>query len=186
MLSKLTPEAGKILISEPFMLDPNFRRSVVFLVEHGEDGTVGFVLNQATELSVSDVMERFPFFDSKLYLGGPVETDTLHYIHTLGDVLEGSRLISNSIYWGGDFDTLKTMINEGIAKPEAVRFFLGYSGWSPGQLDEELQQNSWIVSNANSERIFDDQYKDFWKDTIRELGNKYAHIANFPENPMWN
>ncbi len=186
MLNQLSPENGKILISEPFMLDPNFRRSVIFIVEHGEEGTVGFVLNQETEVAIHDVIRKFPIFDARIHIGGPVETDTLHYIHTLGEKLEGARVVAEGVYWGGDFETLKQLVERGEVNESQVRFFIGYSGWSPGQLDEELQQNSWIVSGTSKENLFDKDYDDFWKETIRSLGSKYAHIANFPQNPMWN
>lgn len=186
MLSHIAPSVGKILISEPFMLDPNFKRSVVLLVEHGDEGSVGLVWNQPTELVVSDILENFPEFKAKVHIGGPVEPDTLHYIHTIGDVLTGAKEILSGVFWGGDFEILRAIIKSGDVNPNEVIFFIGYSGWDPTQLEEEIEQNSWIVSDTSKENLFADTYDDFWKNTVKSLGNKYAHIANFPENPSWN
>lgn len=186
MLSKIAPTAGKILISEPFMLDPQFRRSVVLLVEHAEQGTVGFVLNQETEVTIADIIPGFPLFDSRICIGGPVQTDTLHFIHKIPNLVEGGVEVEEGVYWGGDFDQLREQIALGRVKLEDVVFFLGYSGWSPEQLEEEIESNSWIVSPTQSTDIFNEDHQNFWKTAVRKLGNKYAHIANFPENPMWN
>ncbi len=186
MLSKIAPEAGKILISEPFMLDPNFRRAVVFMVEHGVEGTVGFVLNQETEVTINDIIPQFPLFDSRLHIGGPVQLDNMHFIHRLGKMIPGSVQICEGVFWGGDFEVLKKLIDEGKINLSDVRFFLGYSGWDPGQLENELNGNSWIVSDIVPDQLFSEDYENFWKSSVKNLGSKFAHIANFPENPNWN
>ena len=186
MLSKIAPSVGKILISEPFMLDPQFRRSVVLLVEHAEQGSVGFVLNQETEVTIPDIIPGFPLFDARIYIGGPVQTDTLHFIHRIPQLVEGGVEVEQGVYWGGDFDQLQEQIKQGKVMLEDVMFFLGYSGWSPDQLEDEIESNSWIVSGTQSQDIFSEDHDNLWKKAVRNLGNKYAHIANFPENPMWN
>lgn len=186
MLSKIAPSAGKILISEPFMLDPQFRRSVVLLVEHAEQGTVGFVLNQETEVTIPDIIPGFPMFDARICIGGPVQTDTLHFIHKIPHLVEGGVEVEEGVYWGGDFEQLREHIAQGKVMLEDVMFFLGYSGWSPDQLIEEIESNAWIVSLTKSNDIFGADHDDLWKNAVKKLGNKYAHIANFPENPMWN
>jgi putative transcriptional regulator len=185
MLSKIKPASGKILISEPFMMDPNFKRSVILIVEHEEEGTVGFVLNQETEVFLSDIMEELNEISMRLFIGGPVQPDTLHFIHTMKD-LEGGKEILPGVFWGGNFEQLKIMINNGQVDINDFRFFIGYSGWGIGQLDEEIDQNSWIVADTNKENLFAEYYEDFWKETVRSLGSKFAHIANFPENPFLN
>lgn len=186
MLSKTRPEAGKILISEPFMLDRHFRRSVVLIVEHSDQGTVGFVLNQETDVTLPDVIPGFPMFDARIRIGGPVQTDTLHFIHRIPEQIEGGISIGDGLYWGGDFDLLRVKINLGQININDVIFFLGYSGWDHGQIEEEIEQNSWIVAPTKCDQIFSDDHDDFWKDAVKSLGEKYAHIANFPENPQWN
>lgn len=185
MLSKTAPTVGKILISEPFMLDPHFRRSVVLIVEFSEQGTVGFVLNQETEVTLPDVLPGFPMFDARIRIGGPVQTDSLHFIHRIPEHIDGGVEIMEGVYWGGDFEQLKEKISLGLIDINDVIFFLGYSGWELGQLEDELESNSWIVAKSESEAIFNDS-DNLWKDTVKSLGNKYAHIANFPENPQWN
>src|SRR5204862_4178612 len=132
------PASGKLLISEPFMMDSYFQRSVVLLTEHGNEGTIGFILNKQTNVLVSDVLPGFPESDIPLYFGGPVQTDTIHFLHSLGETLEGSREIQKGIYWGGNLEQLKNMIEKKMVSPDEMRFFAGYSGWDPEQLNQEL------------------------------------------------
>src|ERR1700741_774928 len=105
------PEQGKLLISEPFLTDPYFRRSVILLSEHTDKGTTGFILNKPTEFRLNEVISDFPDFNVPVNFGGPIKNDTLHYIHKLGDKLQGSHMIVPGIYWGGDFEMLKTLID---------------------------------------------------------------------------
>jgi putative transcriptional regulator len=186
MLSKTQPDTGKILISEPFMMDQNFRRSVVLLVEHSQQGTVGFVLNQETEVTLPDVIPGFPMFDARIRIGGPVQTDSLHFIHRKPNLIQGGIEIGPGIFWGGEFEQLREAALCGKIDINDVMLFLGYSGWSPDQLSEEIETNSWFVSDLNVSDLFQDHLEDLWKSSILKLGNKYAHVANFPENPMWN
>src|SRR3954464_13038426 len=106
----INPEVGRILISEPFLLVSYFKRAVILLGEHSEEGTVGFILNKPTDLKLNDALEDFPPFDAQLYFGGPVQTDTIHFLHTLGPKLEGCKEILPGIFWGGDLETLKLLI----------------------------------------------------------------------------
>jgi putative transcriptional regulator len=187
MLNSVQPQTGSLLISEPFMMDPNFKRSVVLLAEHGDEGTVGYVLNQKSDYVLSDIIPDC--YDSQLpvYIGGPVGTDTLHFIHRCNDRLSSGTEIGKGIYWGGNFETLKLLVNNNQISEDEIRFFVGYSGWDAQQLDKELQQNSWLVTDTyTAEFLFAEEDTRFWKDIVIGLGPKYAHIANFPENPMWN
>jgi putative transcriptional regulator len=177
---------GKLLISEPFLADPYFKRTVVILSEHTKDGSVGFILNKLTDIRLNDAIKDFPEFNVPVYFGGPVQIDTLHYIHKLGDLLPGSKEITNGIYWGGDFEVLKVLIDTAQIKPSDIRFFVGYSGWTPEQLEDELQHKAWIVSNANEKFAFHNNPKSLWEQVLKSLGNEYAIIANFPENPSLN
>ncbi len=186
MLSKLKPGKGKVLISEPFMLDPSFKRSVVLLVEHNDEGTVGFVLNQEMEMMLNELMDpEFPYFEAPVFVGGPVQQDTLHFLHKLGDKIPGSIEVAKGIYWGGNYEAFTILLQNGEIGKEDIRFFVGYSGWSPGQLHSELKENAWIVASADRIDIFSGN-EDMWKSVVKSLGNKYAHIANFPENPYLN
>ncbi|HEY1010097.1 MAG: YqgE/AlgH family protein [Daejeonella sp.] len=186
MLSPIKPKKGTLLVSEPFMLDPNFKRSVVLLTEIEEQGAIGFILNQRSNLIVSDLLP-----DSScglpVFIGGPVANDTLHFIHSCYDKLNSGIEIRDGIYWGGNFEALQVLLSTGQIKSSEIKFFIGYSGWGEEQLDGELEQNSWLVSDKfNSEVIFVEDEENLWREVVIGLGPKYAHIANFPENPQWN
>lgn len=181
----MAPRQGRILISEPLLNDSYFKRSVVLLTEHSENGSVGFVLNKPIDLTIQDVIKDFPEFDTKLYVGGPVGKDTVHYIHTLGELLPESVHVKDNIYWGGDFDRLKELISEGMVQPSQIRFFLGYSGWSPKQLEGEIENNAWLISEVDGNWIMSPD-KDMWKEVLNSMGNHYKIWTNCPENPALN
>jgi putative transcriptional regulator len=178
---------GKLLLSEPFMFDENFRRTVVLVCEHTEsNGTVGLILNKPINLRLNDVVEGFPPFKGKIFLGGPVGTDTMQFVHKLGDKIENSLKLAENLYWGGNFEQLKDMMASGEVMPDDVRFFLGYSGWSKGQLEDELKDNSWIIADASSQHLFDVPHELLWKSIMKELGGVYTTMAGYPENPTLN
>lgn len=178
---------GRLLLSEPFMFDENFRRTVVLLCSHDdENGTVGVILNKPINLRLNDVVEEFPQFKGKLYLGGPVATDTLQFIHSLGDEIEGSVKLSDHVYWGGNFEQLRTLVTAGKLKPDDVKFYLGYSGWETGQLLQEMKDNSWIIAKGNYKHIFQSDVNTLWKNVMKEMGGVYDTMANYPENPTLN
>jgi len=182
-----TPEKGDLLISEPLMLDNNFSRTVVLLCEHNESGTFGFVLNRPTELTVSQIMEDFDHSANPVYIGGPVQQDTLHYIHHVPELLADGREIKNGIYWGGNFEQLKFHLESKEIKQDDIKFFVGYSGWDEGQLADELKVNSWILSkNADIGQIFHTEPDKLWKDTLKKMGGKYRMFSNYPVDPRLN
>lgn len=184
--SAIQPGTGVLLISEPFLADSYFKRSVVLLSEHDDKGTLGFILNKPTDVNINDAVDDFPNFPSRLYFGGPVDTDTLFYIHTIGSELEGARQISNGIYWGGNYDQLKQMILAGRVTPEMIRFYAGYSGWDAQQLEGELNQHSWMVSHGNKGFTFFDDPDNLWSQVLKSMGKEFAMMANFPEDPSLN
>lgn len=187
MLNNIAPSAGKLLISEPFLSDPNFKRSVVLVAEHGEEGTLGFILNQPTSLLLKDLVPDLWQAEFPVFNGGPVEMDTIHFIHRCYDKLNSGEEISKGIYWGGNFETLKILVNTNTISVEDVKFFLGYSGWAPTQLDEELNANTWLVSDKyNADLIFSNNQEAVWREVITNLGSNYAHIKNFPTDPSLN
>lgn len=186
MFNAHTPKQGSLLLSEPFMLDPNFERSVVLLCEHNEDGTVGMILNHRSQLLLSDVMD-VEVIDFPLYIGGPVQNNAVFFLHRAIDKIPDSTHIYEDIYWGGDFDLAIMMINEGYLSTDEIKFFLGYSGWTAGQLGDEINQNSWAVHNKfSTELTFITDGEDLWKQALISLGPKYAHVANFPKSPNLN
>lgn len=186
MFNEHTPKQGSLLLSEPFMLDPNFERSVILLCEHNADGTVGMILNHRSQLLLSAVMD-IEVVDFPLYIGGPVQNNAVFFLHRAFDKITDGMHIFGDVYWGGDFDLAITLINEGILSTDEIKFFLGYSGWAEGQLNDEINQNSWAVNNKfSTELTFITDGEDLWKQTLISLGPKYAHVANFPKSPNLN
>lgn len=177
---------GRVLISEPFLNDTYFRRSVVLLTEHSDEGSIGFVLNKPVDLSVNDVLSDFPEIGTEVSIGGPVNTNTIHYIHTLGDRIPESVEVLDNLYWGGDFEVVKELLKAGVVNETEIRFFLGYAGWSPKQLENELSENAWLVSEMNTEQIMCSPGDNLWKDVLEKSGDKYKTWVNFPENPSLN
>jgi putative transcriptional regulator len=176
---------GKIIIAEPFLGDKNFERSVAILCEHNEHGSFGLVLNQQTNLKLDDVVDNI-YGDLPLFLGGPVEQNTLHFIHRLGNQITGAIEIGNGIYWSGDFEEVKILINIGKVSEKDIRLFIGYSGWASGQLEGEMKQDSWIVSETDANFIFDTPTKEFWRAVLKRMGGEYKVLSNYPTDPRLN
>ena len=180
------PEKGKILISEPFLPDTFFNRSIVYLTEHTAEGSVGFILNKKIDLTVDGSIEGFDGWHDNLNMGGPVAPDTIHYLHNLGNLIPKSVLVEGNIYWGGDIDVIRALIRSGKIRESQIRFFLGYSGWSAGQLERELKENSWVIAKVKSDIIMNNRGNDTWKKVLRSLKNKYRMWAEFPDSPDMN
>ena len=183
----IKPNKGKLLSAEPSLTgDVSFNRSVVLLAEHNEEGSVGFILNKPLEYHINELVTEISV-PLKVYNGGPVEQDNLYFIHKVPHLIDNSIEISDGIYWGGDFETTVQLINEEVITDEDIRFFLGYSGWSSLQLDEELTSKSWIVvPNEYESAIIQKSSIAFWKEKMMELGGNYLIWSNAPENPSLN
>jgi putative transcriptional regulator len=184
--NKIKPEKGRLLISEPFLPDPNFERTVVLLCEHNEEGSFGFVLNKPSILKVNEIMEDSNVFDNIVYVGGPVQQDTLHFIHRNTSLANAIEIVDN-VSWGGDFESLLTMFDTKQIVGGDVRFFLGYSGWGPGQLDTELEQDSWIVCDyVTDQLLFDTDPQMMWKKALENMGGRFSVYGNYPTDPRLN
>ncbi|MEJ5961650.1 YqgE/AlgH family protein [Pedobacter immunditicola] len=187
MLSQLEPSAGKLLISEPFLNDPNFRRSVVYIAEYSEVGTLGFVLNHKSDLLLSDLLPELGEANFPVYFGGPVGTDTLHLIHRCYDKMNDGEEVAPGIYYGGNLETLRILIENHDITEQEIKFFVGYSGWEADQLKSEIRENTWIVSDQfHADVLFSSSDEEVWREVIINLGPKYAHVSNFPQNPNLN
>jgi len=184
--NNLKPAKGRLLISEPFMGDYYFGRSVVLLAEHNEEGSFGVVLNKSIQAPFNEVLKGLPDFDAKVYIGGPVDTNSLFYIHTLGEQLEDSLEIAKGLYWGGDIETLREMIQLNQIDPLSIRFFIGYSGWGIDQLEKELKSNSWLVHKTVGKKILEYPVEGMWKNLLNEMGSKYKFWSKFPIDPNMN
>nr|WP_315187113.1 YqgE/AlgH family protein [uncultured Flavobacterium sp.] len=178
---------GQLLIAEPYIIgDLSFNRSVILLADHNQDGSVGFIINKPLKYTIHDLIPEIKA-NFKIYNGGPVEQDNLYFIHNVPDLIPNSVEISNGIYWGGNFESTKLLINSGKINKNNVRFFLGYTGWDGKQLESEMDSNSWIVTkNSYENKIIGKSTTHFWKEKIIELGGEYLIWSNAPENPYLN
>ncbi|RYY62024.1 MAG: YqgE/AlgH family protein [Chitinophagaceae bacterium] len=181
----IEPKAGAILIADPFLKDPNFLRTVVFLCEHREDGSFGFVLNRSYENTLDELLpgvhQQFPVF-----YGGPVQKDSIHFIHQYPEEIPGGTEVINGVYWGGDFSKLVEMLKNGEIEERKIRFFIGYSGWSAGQLDEEMKEKTWLTAEATRKLLFHPETSEIWKESLRHLGGEYEMMINYPIDPQLN
>jgi len=159
---------------------------VVLLTEHNEDGSIGFVLNNPIDFSLNEILKDFPDFEANISLGGPVSTSTVHFIHSLGDMIHESQHVFDDVYWGGNFDEISNLVKSGIVKNNQLRFFVGYSSWYPDQLNNEIEQNSWVISELPSKDVMESNERDMWKKSVKKLGDKYKMWTEFPENPSFN
>ncbi len=178
---------GQLLIAEPSIIgDLSFNRSVILLADHDKKGSVGFIINKPLKYTINDLV---PDIDAtfKIYNGGPVEQDNLYFIHNVPELIPNSIEISNGIYWGGEYETTKKLINSGEITKNNIRFFLGYTGWGEDQLETEMAESSWIIAKNNYEnKIIGKSASHFWKKQIMELGGEYLIWVNAPENPTLN
>lgn len=184
--NKLAPIKGRILASEPYLPDPNFERTIILLTEYNEEGSVGFVLNKPSETLVSEIVDTIKNIEARVYIGGPVQQDTLHFIHRIDSIADAIEIV-DGIFWGGNFEQLLLMIENHQIDPFDIKFFLGYSGWSPGQLDEELKADSWIVSDkVTQDLIFETPPEMMWKKSLQSLGGRFSVYSNYPVDPNMN
>jgi len=182
----IKPEQGRLLISEPTLQDFFFKQSVVLLAEHNEEGSFGLIINKPINVKLNEVTKDFPGFDTRMYLGGPVKTDSIFFIHTLGDHVEGSIKILDGLYWGGDIAVIKEMMILNQLEEDEIRFFIGYSGWGSSQLDRELEENSWVVSKTRVQDVIGANPAKMWGHYIRSFGEDYAIWSNYPEDVSMN
>jgi putative transcriptional regulator len=180
-------EANSLLIADPFLQEEPFSRTVILLLSHHEeDGSVGLILNRRSpylfhELFKTDASDAIPVFE-----GGPVATDTLHFIHRCPAIIPGGEALSDQLYWGGDFEAVKQAIHDKHLPLDQIRFFLGYSGWSAGQLHAELHEKSWLTAPMSEALLFDTPEAASWKVAIRSLGPAYHDLLHYPLDPQHN
>lgn len=182
--NNIRPRKGKVLISQPFMADGCFKRSVVLLTEYSENGAIGLVLNKRLRVTMGELMKDFPVAEAPLSVGGPVSTDTLHYLHTFNNIPDAVEIV-NGIYWGGNIDVVRKLLSMAVMKPDDIRFFAGYAGWNNGQLDDELKNDSWMIGDIRPALIINPS-RDLWMDSVKALGEKYHLWTTLPEHPELN
>jgi putative transcriptional regulator len=178
---------GCLLLADPNIInDPYFNRAVILITENSEDEVVGFIINKPLEYNFEDIFSGMGK-DYKIYNGGPVNKDNLYYIHNLPDLIPNSIKVSNNLFWGGDFSNVKNLIKDNKIGSNNIRFFSGYSGWTLPQLNNEIKEKSWIITNNRfDDKILKSKTNEFWKEEIKKLGNDYKIWSNAPENPNLN
>ena len=184
-LDKITK--GCLLLADPNIInDPYFNRTVILITENSEDEVVGFIINKPLEYNFEDIFSGMGK-DYKIYNGGPVNKDNLYYIHNLPDLIPNSIKVSDNLFWGGDFSDVKNLIKDNKIGSNNIRFFSGYSGWTLSQLNNEIKEKSWIITNNRfDDKILKSKTNEFWKEEIKKLGNDYKIWSNAPENPNLN
>jgi putative transcriptional regulator len=181
------PKIGNVLISDPFLDEDYFRRSVVLLCDHNAEGSFGFVLNNYLDIDLHEVDDSFPDIKARISVGGPVETQSLFFIHSFGDEVEGGIPINNELSFGGDYEQIQDLIELDPSNGNKIRFFLGYSGWTSLQLESEIKNKSWIPwCNKHKNKLLKKSSIDFWKQKMNELGGEYKIWSNAPEDPILN
>jgi putative transcriptional regulator len=182
----IKPAPGILLIADPFLKDPNFLRTVVFLCEHKEEGSFGFVLNRKYENTLDELIPGLEDMKLPVFYGGPVQMDTIHFLHQYPHEIPGGEEVMKGVYWGGDFETVVAMLKNGTVDPAMIRFYIGYSGWSDGQLNTELEEKSWLTVAGTRKLIFHHNYQEIWKESLKQLGGDYEMMINFPIDPQLN
>lgn len=181
------PSRGRILISEPFLRDDTFGRSVILLVDHTTEGSMGLIMNKTLPLTLNHVIREFRKIEEEIlvYKGGPIAPDTLFFIHTLSQIPE-SLTVNKGLYLNGNFDAIKNYVTEGNPIRGHIRFFLGYSSWEEDQLEQEIKGNTWLVGKGEIPDLMNERVHKLWKNSLRKLGAKYETWSRFPEIPALN
>lgn len=179
-------QAGTLLIADPFLKDPNFLRSTVFLCNYTNEGSIGFVINRKTEFLMCDLFPELEYCTIPVFYGGPVQKDTIHFLHRCPGLITGGEKINDDIFWGGEFEELVSLLQKKRINENDVRLFLGYSGWSPDQLEEEIDSKSWLTTFGTVELVFETIESLIWANALRQLGGKYEQLINYPTDPQLN
>lgn len=179
-------QPGLLLIADPFLKDPNFMRTVVLICEHQEEGSIGFILNRMYDQYIGELLSDLENIQFPVYYGGPAQKDTIHFIHRVPHLIYGGTEVTEGVFWGGDFEMVIQQMKKQALTEKDIRFYLGYSGWGQGQLQEELTDKSWISSVADAEIIFNTEKDEIWKTALKELGGVYEQMVHYPIDPQLN
>ena len=187
--ANIDPKAGELLLSEPMLTDPNFRRSAILILDRDIDGgQLGLIMNHRIEASVANLLDDWPGTENMpLFNGGPVELDRLFMLHRLGDIIDNSLELIPGLWTGGDLDQLREYIADGNPTEGVIRFFFGYSGWCKGQLTSEIMQNSWGVNmHPEVADILTGSGEQYWRREVSRLGDSYRSWLSIPQHPSLN
>lgn len=177
--------AGHFLIASPSILDPNFRRTVVFVTAHTEEGAVGLILNRRSEATVADAvpqLEPLTGLDELVFVGGPVNPDGVAVLAEFEDPDDAGVVVLDDV----GFVALDEALEGQAPDVQRTRVFAGVAGWGPEQLEDELQRDDWIIEPADSDHIFTDDPEGLWSEVLRRKGGSYALVARMPLDPSLN
>lgn len=179
-------QPGTILIADPFLKDPNFLRTTVFLCDHKEEGSFGFVINRKLNYVIGDLVNDLEGCNFPVYYGGPVQQNTIHFLHRCPRLITSSEKVTENVFWGGEFDELVSLLKNETLSSKDVRLFLGYSGWAEGQLQDEINEKTWLTTFSTVELVFDLDSNAVWKQALKQLGGDYEQLIHYPIDPQLN
>ncbi len=179
-------KAGDILIAKPFLQDGHFKRSVIYLCEHNNEGSLGFIINKSHGLLLKDIFPHLKSGNFPLFEGGPVSPNQLFYTHTLGLELSDSQHIIDDVYWGGNFFELSKMIEEGKVTSSQIRFYIGYSGWGEDQLTAEIGNDMWFSKGVVYKDLMRLPPDEMWGEELVKINPGYKAFTDFSFDPSLN
>lgn len=179
-------QTGDLLISDPFLKDPNFSRAVIILCEHQSSGSFGLILNKPNSFALHELMEHFEDTNWNTFNGGPVAQNSIHFLHTAPELIPEGMEVLPGVFWGGDFNAVIKSILEKMITPDRLKFFVGYSGWAANQLEQEMEEHTWLNVQATKALLFNTPPDEIWKKALVHMGGNYAQMANYPIDPQLN
>ncbi len=177
---------GDLLIADPFLKDPNFMRTVVFVCDYQPEGSIGFVINRKYNKTIGELVSQVEACRFPVYYGGPVQTDTVHFLHTCPELIPDGVSVGKGLWWGGDFDAVADLLLNGKLEQNMIRFYIGYSGWGEEQLDNEIKEKTWLITTGTPALVFHQNASLIWQDSLRQLGGKYEQLIHYPLDPQLN
>jgi putative transcriptional regulator len=184
---RVTP--GTVLAASPELPDSSFSHSAILMCEHTEEGAFGLVFNRLAGLSVRELFPEHPLLHActlPVYEGGPVGMDTAQFVHQRPDLIPGGEELANGVFLGGDFEALSSFLStDSSSISDDVRLFVGYSGWGPGQLDDELRGGSWLPALLIPEVLFGEGEESSWRAVIRSIEGMDG-LSHQPPDSSWN
>lgn len=188
---KSLPCCGGLLIAQPFLQESYFCHSVVSIIDYlATEGATGVVMNNRTGYTLDKLLDGIrPGSEVPVYCGGPLGQNRLYFIHNLGaGIVPHARLYSPGLYVGGDFEAIISYINAGYPAEGSVRFFIGYSSWSEGMLEREINEGSWVQAPLpqSYDTLLTLSGDAYWHRAVRSLGDTYRSWRLLPQDPEYN
>lgn len=183
--SRINLKKGYLLLAQPLLIDSYFSRSVILICDHNKNGTIGLQINKPLKSKVESIISK-PLIDQKVFLGGPVDKN-IFFLHKKNVFTNDSVKINNHLFFSKNIDYIESLILNKKIQQNQFKLFIGYSGWDSGQLEEELNKNSWIVvPKFDINIIFSKDYNNIWKEVLNNSSKIHKMFSNYPTNPRLN